>query len=106
MYAGIFVRKIPWLLLIFFVLGIVFIALSCIVYLWISLLFTKAAPVACPNCRRPTKILGRVDACMYCKEPLTLGPELEGKAFDEKHNTRRNQRENAQTSNSHAHRSK
>jgi hypothetical protein len=26
--------------------------------------------------------------CMYCNEPLTLDPNLEGKDFDEKYNRR------------------
>jgi len=42
--------------------------------------------VVCPNCGKHTKVLGRVDMCMYCREPLTLDPTLEGKEFDEKLN--------------------
>ncbi len=32
------------------------------------------------------KILGRVDMCMHCNEPLTIDPALEGKEFDEVYN--------------------
>lgn len=67
-------------------LGLVFMIGSCIVYFWIGMLSTKAVQVICPNCGKPTKILGRVDMCMYCKEPLTLDASLEGKEFDEKYN--------------------
>jgi Zinc-ribbon containing domain len=50
------------------------------------MLSTKAVQVTCPSCGKTTKILGRVDMCMYCNEPLTLDPNLEGKDFDEKYN--------------------
>lgn len=40
----------------------------------------------CPNCGKPTKMLGRVDMCMHCREPLTLDPNLEGKQFNEDYN--------------------
>ncbi|HLQ70319.1 MAG TPA: YgzB family protein [Bacillota bacterium] len=93
MYGGILARKIPWLMVILFILGIISIVLSTVVYFWIGLLSTKAIPITCPNCDKPTKMLGRVDACMHCKQPLTLDKELEGKEFDEKYNTRRYRRE-------------
>ena len=35
------------------------------------------------------KFLGRVDMCMYCNEPLTLDPTLEGKEFDQSYNSKR-----------------
>jgi len=63
---------------------------STLVYFWIGMLSTKALQVICPNCGKPTKILGRVDMCMYCREPLTVDPNLEGKEFDEKYNRKRN----------------
>ena len=28
--------------------------------------------------------------CMYCNEPLTLDPTLEGKEFDQSYNSKRN----------------
>ncbi|MCY9134703.1 YgzB family protein, partial [Bacillus atrophaeus] len=46
--------------------------------------------VVCPACEKETKILGRVDMCMHCREPLTLDKNLEGKAFDESYNSKRN----------------
>jgi len=88
MYVGIIVRKIEWLMLIFFLIGLVSILFSCVVYLWIGMLSTRAIPVVCPNCEKPTKMLGRVDACMHCRQPLTMDPKLEGKEFDEKYNTK------------------
>ncbi|WP_163971041.1 YgzB family protein [Oceanobacillus halotolerans] len=93
MYGGILAKKIPWLMTIFFILGILFILFSMVVYFWIGMLSTRAVPIICPNCEKPTKMLGRVDACMHCKQPLTLDKDLEGKEFDEKYNTRRYRRE-------------
>lgn len=95
MYGGIFAKKIGWLMVTFFILGVLFVMLSCAVYLWIGMLSTKAVPIICPNCEKPTKMLGRVDACMHCKQPLTMDKDLEGKEFDEKYNTRRYQKEAA-----------
>lgn len=93
MYGGIFTKNIPWLMATFFILGILFVIFSCIVYFWIGMLSTKAIPIICPNCEKPTKMLGRVDACMHCKQPLTLDKNLEGKEFDEKYNSRKYKRE-------------
>lgn len=88
MYVGLLFKKIEWLMLVFFILGLIAIFLSLAVYLWIGSLSLKAVPIVCPNCEKPTKMLGRVDACMHCKEPLTLDRDLEGKEFDEKYNKR------------------
>jgi predicted RNA-binding Zn-ribbon protein involved in translation (DUF1610 family) len=86
MYAGIFFRNSPVVMMIFMLLGLVFIIASTGVYFWIGMLSTKTVQVVCPNCGKQTKVLGRVDMCMYCNEPLTLDPQLEGKDFDEKYN--------------------
>lgn len=93
MYGGLLVRKIEWLMFLLFIIGVLSIILSTVVYFWIGMLSTKAIPIICPNCEKPTKMLGRVDACMHCKQPLTLDKDLEGKEFDEKYNTRRYARE-------------
>lgn len=87
MYIGILLKKIPWLMVTFFVLGVLFIIFSTVVYFWIGLLSTRAIPIICPSCERPTKMLGRVDACMHCRQPLTLDKNLEGEEFDEKYNS-------------------
>ncbi|MBU5468133.1 YgzB family protein [Virgibacillus sp. MSJ-26] len=89
MYIGLLVKKIEWLMLLFFLIGVLSVLLSTVVYLWIGMLSTKAIPIVCPNCEKPTKMLGRVDACMHCKQPLTLDKDLEGKEFDEKYNQSR-----------------
>ncbi|MEW4286453.1 YgzB family protein [Priestia koreensis] len=86
MYGGVFFRSNVWAMTIFMLIGLLCIIASTVVYFWIGLLSTKAVQVVCPSCKKPTKILGRVDMCMHCREPLTLDPALEGKEFDERYN--------------------
>lgn len=88
MYVGIFFRKYEIIMLIFMFLGVLAIISSTIIYAWIGSLSTKAAQIICPNCGGQTKMLGRVDMCGHCREPLTLDPELEGKEFDVVYNRR------------------
>ncbi len=75
-----------WLMTIFMLLGLLCIVASTVVYFWIGMLSTKAVQVTCPTCNKHTKMLGRVDLCMHCNEPLTLDPALDGKEFNEKYN--------------------
>ena len=49
-------------------------------------LSTRAVQIQCPTCGKHTKMLGRVDMCGHCREPLTLDPSLEGKEFDVAYN--------------------
>jgi len=93
MYVGILAKKIPWLMFTFFIIGVISVLMSTVVYLWIGLLSTRAIHIICPNCEKPTKMLGRVDACMNCKQPLTMDQDLEGKEFDEKYNSAKYRRE-------------
>ena len=86
MYIGIFFRKNEIVMLIFMFLGVLAIIASTIVYAWIGSLSTRAVQIVCPSCGKQTKMLGRVDMCGHCREPLTLDPSLEGKEFDEAYN--------------------
>jgi len=95
MYGGIFFRNSPVVMTIFMLFGLLFIIASTIVYFWIGMLSTRTIQVSCPNCGRHTKMLGRVDICMYCDEPLTLDPGLEGQPFDEKYNRKGQNKNNA-----------
>jgi len=92
MYIGLFFRAHPIVVSVFMVLGILFILFSTMVYFWIGMLSTKAVQVVCPGCGKPTKMLGRVDICMHCNEPLTLDSELEGKAFNKAYNRKKLQK--------------
>lgn len=86
MYGAVFFKNSVILVLLFMGLGLLCIIASTVVYLWIGMLSTRAVKVVCPNCGKHTKMLGRVDICMYCNEPLTLDPLLEGKEFSEDYN--------------------
>lgn len=71
MYIGLYFRNIEWLLVTLMILGLIAIGLSTVIYLWIGMLSTKAIPIECPECGKPTKMLGRVDACMHCQSSLS-----------------------------------
>ncbi|MBD7986399.1 YgzB family protein [Sporosarcina sp. Sa2YVA2] len=86
MYLGIFFRNNEIIMLIFMVLGMIAILGSVVVYAWIGSLSTRALQIICPNCGKQTKMLGRVDMCGHCREPLTMDPSLEGKEFDVAYN--------------------
>ncbi|MBB6450622.1 hypothetical protein HNR44_002612 [Geomicrobium halophilum] len=87
MYIAIFVfSNSPILMSIAMIIGFLSVISSSFVYLWIGMKSTKSVPVTCPNCEKQTKILGKVDVCMHCEEPLTLDPELEGKELDARYN--------------------
>ncbi|MDX8367230.1 YgzB family protein [Cytobacillus sp. IB215665] len=86
MYGGIFFRSSVVAMTVFMILGLLCIVASTVVYFWIGMLSTKTVQVVCPSCQKTTKMLGKVDICMYCNEPLTLDPSLEGKEFNEKYN--------------------
>jgi Zinc-ribbon containing domain len=86
MYGGIYFRTSPVIMTIFMLIGLLFIVASTVVYFWIGMLSTRTVQVKCPSCGKPTKILGRVDICMHCNEPLTLDRNLEGKEFSEDYN--------------------
>lgn len=88
MYLGLLAKNITWLMIIFMLLGFVMVLSSSALYFIIGMASTKAIVVTCPNCEKQTKMLGRVDLCMHCDEPLTIDQSLEGKEFDEKYNKR------------------
>ena len=92
MYVGIYFRTSPIIMTIFMLFGLIFIIASTAVYFWIGMLSTKTIQVKCPNCGKPTKMLGRVDMCMHCSEPLTLDPKLEGKEFNESYNSKKSEK--------------
>lgn len=95
MYVGIFFRQYPIVMIICMILGLLAVIGSTVVYFFIGMLSTKAIPVTCPSCEKPTKVLGRVDACMHCDQPLTMDRNLEGQAFDESYNSKKHSRTKA-----------
>ncbi len=93
MYAGLYFKASFTVMTIFMLIGFLATLSSAAVYIWIGMLSTKAVQVECPNCNKVTKVLGRVDACMSCKQPLTLDPNLDGVEFDEKYNHKNKSKE-------------
>ncbi|KZE63310.1 hypothetical protein AWM68_15910 [Fictibacillus phosphorivorans] len=92
MYAGLFFKTSFVVMSIFMVVGFIATIASAGVYFWIGMISTQAVQVVCPNCGKVTKVLGRVDACMSCNQPLTMDKSLEGEEFDEKYNSKRQMR--------------
>ncbi|MBM7634836.1 DUF2614 family zinc ribbon-containing protein [Geomicrobium sediminis] len=87
MYIAIFVfSENPILMSFAMIIGFLSVLSSALVYLWIGMQSMKTVQVICPSCEGATKILGRVDACMHCNEPLTIDKALEGKELDARYN--------------------
>lgn len=59
---------------IFMVIGMISLLISVIVYFWAGMMSTSATMLECPECGKPTKMLGKTDRCMFCKTMLTLDP--------------------------------
>lgn len=91
MYIGIFFRSNEFVMLTFMILGVLAIIASTVVYAWIGALSTKAVRIQCPSCLKHTKMLGRVDMCGHCRQPLTMDPSLDGKEFDVAYNKTKDQ---------------
>lgn len=87
-YVGVFFRNSPLIMSLFIIVGFVSIIGSTIIYFWIGMLSAKTVQVLCPECNKPTKILGRADACMHCHQPLTLDASWDGKELHEAYNNR------------------
>lgn len=85
-YIGIFFKSSFLVMSILVIVGVLAAISSAGVYAWVGMLSTKAVVVECPNCGKQTKVLGRVDACMSCRQPLTLDRDLEGEELDPKYN--------------------
>jgi hypothetical protein len=60
---------------IFMVIGAIAMLASMAVYFWAGMMSTSATVVECPECGKPTKMLGKTDRCMFCKTILSLDPK-------------------------------
>ncbi|WP_018132678.1 DUF2614 family zinc ribbon-containing protein [Effusibacillus pohliae] len=69
MYLGVFVRS---LLPAFFLVGLLMIAVSIGIYFRMGAISMRIPQVECPNCGKTTKVLGREDACMFCRTPIRI----------------------------------
>jgi len=68
---------------IFLVIGMIALFISVAIYFWAGMMSTSATMLQCPECNRPTKMLGKTDRCMYCKTILTLDPEQASAGVEE-----------------------
>lgn len=73
---GSFLVKSMWAVVFFLMLGLLMILASAAIYFWIGYISTNVVTVICPSCNKPTKILGKIDECMFCNQRLTLDPNL------------------------------
>jgi Zn-dependent protease with chaperone function len=73
---GSFLVDSMWAMTLFMLLGLLMVMASTVVYFWVGFLSTKATYVTCPSCNKQTKMLGKLDECMHCKQQLTLDAEL------------------------------
>jgi hypothetical protein len=72
---GSFLVSARWAMWLFMIVGVLMILASTLVYFWIGYISsTRAVYVICPTCHQETKMLGKVDECMFCKQKLTTDP--------------------------------
>lgn len=60
---------------IFMVIGAIAMLASMAVYFWAAMMSTSTTVIECPECGKPTKMLGKTDRCMFCKTILSLDPK-------------------------------
>ncbi|WP_248928264.1 DUF2614 family zinc ribbon-containing protein [Paenibacillus hamazuiensis] len=48
---------------------------SMAIYFMAGMMSTSAVVVECPECGKPTKMLGKTDRCMFCKTILSMDPK-------------------------------
>lgn len=63
-----------WVAAVSMVVGAIAMLVSMGIYFVAGMLSTSATVVVCPECDKPTKMLGKTDRCMYCKTILSLDP--------------------------------
>lgn len=63
------------LLYVAMLLGLILMLGSMAIYFWAGILSTNAVMLECPNCHKQTKMLGKTDRCMYCKQLISLDPK-------------------------------
>lgn len=57
------------------VLGGISMLVSMAIYFTAGMMSTSATVLACPECGKHTKMLGKTDRCMYCKTILSFDPK-------------------------------
>ncbi|GAB2670886.1 DUF2614 family zinc ribbon-containing protein [Paenibacillus thermoaerophilus] len=59
---------------IFLVIGMIVLLGSVAVYFWAGMMSTSATVIECPECSKPTKMIGMTDRCMFCNTILSYDP--------------------------------
>lgn len=59
---------------IFLVIGMIVLLGSVAIYFWAGMMSTSAVIIQCPECNKPTKMIGKTDRCMFCNTILTYDP--------------------------------
>ncbi|MBO8173401.1 MAG: hypothetical protein H0Z33_16155 [Bacillaceae bacterium] len=67
---------------IMMVIGLLLTVSSFLLYFWVGMLSTRAVQVECPTCRKPTKMLGTTDDCMFCGQRLSFDPKYASHSQD------------------------
>ena len=89
MYIGIFFQGNMLVMTLFMLLGLLCIVGSTVVFFLLGMSYTKTVQGVLPNIGDQNKNnLGGVKF-MYCNEPLTMDPSLEGKEFNEDYNSKK-----------------
>lgn len=57
------------------VLGLIAMMGSMAIYFWAGMMSTSTVTIECPECGKPTKMIGKTDRCMFCKTILTFDPD-------------------------------
>jgi hypothetical protein len=53
------------------------------IYFAAGMMSTSAQVIECPECGKPTKMIGKTDRCMFCKTILTFDPKYAPDANDQ-----------------------
>ncbi|UUZ83480.1 hypothetical protein LJK88_06245 [Paenibacillus sp. P26] len=63
-----------WVAVISMLVGAIAMLASMGIYFAAGMMSTSAIVIVCPECEKPTKMLGKTDRCMYCKTILSMDP--------------------------------
>lgn len=65
------------------IIGLIAMMGSLGIYFWAGMLSTSVKTIECPECHKPTKMLGKTDRCMFCRTIMTTDINLADITDDE-----------------------
>ncbi|WP_329610066.1 DUF2614 family zinc ribbon-containing protein [Microaerobacter geothermalis] len=75
MYLALFFKSSYLIMAIIMTIGFILLIGSTIGFFWVGMVSTtKTVQVTCPKCGKVTKMLKKVDQCMFCNQTLSLDP--------------------------------